>query len=100
MTASVNAAAAAGGAPGGKQMVRIEEIGGIKLRRKYDLSAPKGVNGRNSDNTLIQQLLNWAPDTTLRNGLERTYAWIYDQIVARERGDAGVVSEPAVAARV
>jgi nucleoside-diphosphate-sugar epimerase len=78
----------------------VEEIAGIKLRRKYDLSAPKGVNGRNSDNALIQQLLKWEPDTTLRRGLEKTYEWIHDQIVARERGDAGVVSEPAVAARV
>jgi nucleoside-diphosphate-sugar epimerase len=78
----------------------VEEIAGIKLQRKYDLSAPKGVNGRNSDNALIQRLLKWEPDTTLRNGLEKTYAWIHDQIVARERGDAGVVSEPAVAARV
>jgi GDP-D-mannose 3', 5'-epimerase len=78
----------------------VEEIAGVKLRRKYDLSAPKGVNGRNSDNALIQQLLKWEPDTTLRRGLEKTYEWIHDQIVARERGDAGVVSEPAVAARV
>ena len=78
----------------------VEEIAGIKLRRKYDLRAPKGVNGRNSDNTLIQKLLNWEPDTTLRRGLEKTYAWIHDQVAARDRGDAGVVSEPAVAARV
>jgi GDP-D-mannose 3',5'-epimerase len=78
----------------------VEEIAGIKLRRKYDLSAPQGVNGRNSDNTLIQRLLNWEPDTTLRHGLERTYGWIHDQVAARERGDTGVVREPAIAARV
>jgi GDP-D-mannose 3',5'-epimerase len=78
----------------------VEEIAGIKLRRKYDLTAPKGVNGRNSDNRLIQRLLNWEPDTTLRRGLEKTYAWIHDQVVARERGEAGVISEPAIAARV
>ena len=77
----------------------VEEIAGIKLRRKYDLSAPKGVNGRNSDNTLIQRLLKWEPDTTLRRGLEKTYAWIHDQVVALERGESGVISEPAVAAR-
>ena len=70
-----------------------EEIAGIKLKRRYDLSAPKGVNGRNSDNTLIQKLLHWEPNTTLRNGLEKTYRWIYDQYLARERGDAGVVRE-------
>jgi nucleoside-diphosphate-sugar epimerase len=71
----------------------VEDIAGIKLNRKYDLSAPKGVNGRNSENTLIKKYLNWEPDTTLRAGMEKTYAWIYDQYQARERGDAGVVRE-------
>ena len=71
----------------------VEDIAGIKLKRRYDLSAPKGVNGRNSDNTLIQRLLRWQPNTTLRAGLEKTYAWIYDQYLARERGDKGVVRE-------
>ncbi len=73
----------------------VEGIAGIKLKRKYDLSAPKGVNGRNSENTLIKKYLNWEPDTSLRAGLEKTYAWIYDQYLARERGDAGVVRESA-----
>ena len=73
----------------------VEGIAGIKLKRKYDLSAPKGVNGRNSENTLIKKYLNWEPDTSLRTGLERTYAWIYDQYLARERGGAGVVRESA-----
>jgi GDP-D-mannose 3',5'-epimerase len=59
----------------------VEDIAGIKLRRKYNLSAPKGVNGRNSDNTRIKQLLGWAPGIRLRQGLETTYAWIYDQVV-------------------
>jgi GDP-D-mannose 3',5'-epimerase len=59
----------------------VEDIAGIKLRRKYNLSAPKGVNGRNSDNTLIKKYLGWAPNIRLREGLEKTYAWIYDQIV-------------------
>ena len=75
----------------------VEEIAGIKLRRTYDLSAPKGVNGRNSDNTLIQKYLNWEPNTTLRIGLEKTYRWIYDQYMARERGEAGVIRESAAA---
>jgi nucleoside-diphosphate-sugar epimerase len=44
----------------------VEDIAGIKLKRNYDLSAPKGVNGRNSDNTLIQKYLHWEPGTTLR----------------------------------
>jgi GDP-D-mannose 3',5'-epimerase len=59
----------------------VEQIGGIKLSRKYNLNAPKGVNGRNSDNTRIQKLLGWQPSTRLRDGLEKTYAWIYDQVV-------------------
>jgi GDP-D-mannose 3',5'-epimerase len=76
------------------QLVDItESIAGIKLKRSYDLSAPKGVNGRNSDNTLIKKYLGWEPSTTLRVGMEKTYRWIYDQYVARERGDARVVRE-------
>ncbi len=63
----------------------VEEIAGEKLRRKYLLDAPKGVNGRNSDNTRILELLGWAPSTRLRDGMEKTYAWIYDQIVNNRR---------------
>ena len=58
----------------------VEEIAGIKLKRRYDLNAPRGVNGRNSDNTLIQQVLGWQPSIPLKAGMERTYAWIYDQV--------------------
>jgi GDP-D-mannose 3', 5'-epimerase len=58
----------------------VEEIAGVKLKRRYDLSAPKGVNGRNSDNTLIRKIFGWEPSTRLRDGLERTYRWIYDQM--------------------
>ena len=75
----------------------IEEIAEVKLKRTYDLSAPKGVNGRNSDNTLIRKYLNWEPNTSLRTGLEKTYRWIYDQYFARERGESGVVAESAAA---
>src|SRR6202795_3421907 len=76
------------------QLVDItESIAGIKLKRNYDLSAPKGVNGRNSDNTLIKKYLGWEPSTPLRIGMEKTYRWIYDQYMARERGEAGVVRE-------
>ena len=63
----------------------VEDIAGVKLKRTYDLSAPKGVTGRNSENTLIRKYLNWEPDIPLRTGLEKTYAWIYDQFVAREK---------------
>jgi nucleoside-diphosphate-sugar epimerase len=58
----------------------VETIAGIKLTRNYDLSAPKGVRGRNSDNTLIKQILDWEPSITLEEGLSKTYAWIYDQV--------------------
>jgi len=54
----------------------VENIAGIKLKRKYNLSAPKGVNGRNSDNTRIQKLLGWQPNTPLREGMAKTYNWI------------------------
>ncbi len=58
----------------------VEGIAGVKLERNYNLKAPKGVNGRNSDNTLIKQRLGWAPGIRLRDGLEKTYRWIYDEI--------------------
>jgi nucleoside-diphosphate-sugar epimerase len=65
------------------QLVDIaERIAGIKLERTYDLGAPKGVRGRNSDNTLIRGLFGWAPLVRLETGLEHTYRWIHDQIVA------------------
>ncbi|MEW6302486.1 MAG: NAD-dependent epimerase/dehydratase family protein [Verrucomicrobiota bacterium] len=58
----------------------VEDIAGLKLKRTYNLAAPKGVNGRNSDNTLIQRQLGWEPNTRLRDGMEKTYRWIYDQM--------------------
>jgi GDP-D-mannose 3', 5'-epimerase len=58
----------------------VEEIAGVKLKRKYKLDAPKGVRGRNSDNTKIKKDLGWAPSIKLRDGLEKTFAWIYDQM--------------------
>ena len=63
-----------------------EEIGGVKLKRNYDLSAPRGVAGRNSDNTFIQKTLGWEPSTTFRDGLAKTYAWIETQFNDRKAG--------------
>jgi GDP-D-mannose 3', 5'-epimerase len=60
----------------------VEEIAGIKVDRNYDLSAPNGVRGRNSDNEMIQERLGWEPGISLGEGLETTYAWIFDQISA------------------
>jgi nucleoside-diphosphate-sugar epimerase len=59
----------------------VEEIAGVKLQRSYNLDAPKGVNGRSSDNTLIKEVFNWEPSVRLRDGMEKTYAWIFDEIV-------------------
>src|SRR5213083_1837500 len=72
----------------------VEEIAGVKLKRSYNLKAPKGVNGRNSDNTLIQKIYNWELAPKLRDGLERTYNWIYDQMTKGKvlRVEAGVHS--------
>ena len=64
----------------------IEEIAGIKLERSYDLTAPRGVAGRNSDNTFIQSILDWEPNTPLRLGMENTYAWIKQQFLDRKAG--------------
>lgn len=61
----------------------VEEIAGVQLRRRYKLDAPKGVNGRNSDNTRIKQLLNWEPSTALRDGMRATYEWIRRQYEAK-----------------
>ena len=60
----------------------VEEIAGITCRREYKLDAPKGVRGRNSDNTLIADVLGWEPSISLRSGLERTYRWIHDAMTA------------------
>jgi len=62
----------------------VEDIAGVKLKRSYNLKAPKGVNGRNSDNTLIKKYLGWEPGTRLRDGMEKTYRWIYDQMTAKK----------------
>jgi nucleoside-diphosphate-sugar epimerase len=58
----------------------ISDIAGITVTRRHDLSAPQGVRGRNSDNTMILDRLGWEPSTSLRTGLEVTYAWILDQV--------------------
>ena len=59
----------------------VEEIAGVKLQRKYNLDAPKGVNGRNSDNTKILELLGWEPSIRLKEGMAKTYEWIESQML-------------------
>lgn len=73
------------------QMVDIiEQIAGIKVRRKYKLDAPKGVRGRNSDNTMINEIYGWEPSIKLADGLDLTYRWIYDELSERRRPAARV----------
>ena len=62
----------------------ISDIAGITVERNHDLTAPQGVRGRNSDNTMILDRLGWEPSISLREGLERTYGWIHDQIATTD----------------
>lgn len=71
----------------------VEEIAGARLKRRYNLAAPKGVNGRNSDNTVLKKMLGWEPSVPLRAGMERTYRWIYDEIKGGRSRDA-LVNQP------
>jgi nucleoside-diphosphate-sugar epimerase len=68
----------------------VEDIAGIKLERKYDLGAPKGVRGRNSDNTLIRQYLDWEPSIPLRKGMKKTYDWIKEQMERDLKSKKGI----------
>jgi len=65
---------------------KVEKIAGVKLKRHYDLDAPCGVAGRNSDNTFIQKMLKWEPKTPLDKGLAATYKWIKEQYQNRKKG--------------
>ena len=76
----------------------VERIAGISLERRYDLDAPQGVMGRNSDNTLIKQLLGWEPSIPLQVGLEKTYRWISNELSAAtavlgSEGSSGITAE-------
>ena len=62
----------------------VEQIAGVRLKRRYKLDAPKGVRGRNSDNTLIKAKLGWAPSISLREGMESTYRWIHTEMTKHE----------------
>lgn len=60
----------------------VELVAGVKVMRMYDMSQPQGVRGRSSDNTKILEELGWEPSTSLLEGIEKTYAWVYDQVKA------------------
>src|SRR5690606_10958816 len=66
----------------------VEVIAGVRFEHKYDVSHPEGANDRSSDNTLIQRHLSWAPGIRLREGLEKTYNWIYEEFQKVARGEA------------
>jgi GDP-D-mannose 3', 5'-epimerase len=70
----------------------VEEIAGVRLNRRYILDAPKGVRGRNSDNTRIRERLGWEPSTPLADGIEKTYAWIYDELSATTHLTPGAIA--------
>jgi GDP-D-mannose 3', 5'-epimerase len=63
----------------------VEEIAGVRLERRYNLDAPKGVRGRNSDNERIRAYLDWEPTISLHDGLEATYRWIHDQMTRADQ---------------
>lgn len=72
---------------GSDQMVTINElvsmlegIAGVELKRRFDLGAPKGVRGRNSDNSRVKELLGWSPKIDLHQGLADTYSWIEKEV--------------------
>jgi GDP-D-mannose 3', 5'-epimerase len=70
----------------------VEELADIKLKRNYNLSAPKGVNGRNSDNAKIKQYLGWEPSIRLKDGMAQTYAWIESEMLTPATREQGVGS--------
>ena len=87
---------------GSEEMVTINqlvymvcEIAGKRLKKRYDLTKPQGVRGRNSDNRLIREKLGWAPSMPLKEGLKPTYAWIEEQV---KRWQAQEAQQKAIAA--
>lgn len=65
----------------------VEKIADVEMTRKYKLDAPQGVRGRNSDNTLIKEVLGWEPEVDLMEGMEKTYHWIKEQYARRRAGE-------------
>ena len=81
------------------QLVEIVAgIAGKRVRTTHDLSKPQGVRGRNSDNTLLAEVLGWTPAISLEEGLRRTYAWIAQQVAANGGNATSVVTSGVLAA--
>jgi GDP-D-mannose 3',5'-epimerase len=58
----------------------VSRIAGIDVVTRHDLAAPQGVRGRNSDNSRVRERIGWEPNTSLEDGLERIYAWVFEQV--------------------
>ena len=58
---------------------------GKRLSRNHDLTKPQGVRGRNSDNTMLNEIIGWQPTITFREGIEPTYRWIAGELAKGER---------------
>ena len=75
------------------QMIEIiEEIAKYKVNKEYELDKPKGVRGRSSNNDLVREKLNWDIEFKLKDGLEKTYKWIYDEITSGKNNDKFTIS--------
>ena len=76
---------------GTEEMITVNQLvdavcaaAGKRLRRDYDLTKPQGVRGRNSDNTLLNQVIGWQPQTPVREGIKHTYRWIAAELAKRK----------------
>ena len=72
----------------------VARVAGKRIGKRYNLTAPQGVRGRNSDNTRLRAVLGWEPAVSLEDGLERTYHWIEAQLRDRDHLE-GVIGEPS-----
>ena len=70
----------------------VSRLAGKTIRKRYDLSKPQGVRGRNSDNTRLREVLKWEPQISLEEGLDRTYRWIADQLRGHADSAAAVTA--------
>jgi nucleoside-diphosphate-sugar epimerase len=70
----------------------IEDIANYKVEREYQLDKPKGVRGRSSNNDLVREKLNWDIEIKLKDGLEKTYKWIFDEITSSKNNDKFIKS--------
>lgn len=77
---------------GTEELVTVDElvdivcgVAGKRLKKVHDLSKPQGVRGRNSDNSLLREVLGWEPRVSLREGIERTYPWIWSELAKQGR---------------